>query len=102
MEQQECNLNIRSDLPKEVWEKVPLVYEKMQGWIGYDEDGIPYWFSFNEDQKSISASVEPSGLQFSANMNNNDWLEWKTEFKRIATQILGFKVGEIENGEVNY
>lgn len=29
-----CNLNIRYDLPDEVWEKVSKVYESMPGWIG--------------------------------------------------------------------
>ncbi len=107
MEYQECNLNIRYDLPKEIWDKVPLVYEKMNGWIGFGKDGngengIPYWFSYNEEEKFILASVEPSGLQFSANIELNEWMEWKTEFKKIATEILGFKVGEIEEGEVNH
>ena len=81
MEYQECNLNIRYDLPKEIWDKVPLVYEKMNGWIGFGKDGngengIPYWFSYNEEEKFILASVEPSGLQFSANMELNEWMEW--------------------------
>ena len=107
MEYQECNLNIRYDLPKEIWNKVPLIYKKMDGWIGFGKDGngevgIPYWFSYNEEEKSIFASIEPSGLQFSANMEFNEWIEWKTEFKKIATEILGFKVGEIEEGEVSY
>lgn len=30
-----CNLNIRYDLPDEVWDKVSKVYERMPGWIGY-------------------------------------------------------------------
>ncbi len=107
MELHECNLNIRYDLPKEIWDKIPLVYEKMNGWIGYGneengENGIPYWFSYKENEKSIYASVEPSGLHFVANMELNEWLEWKIEIKKIATDILGFKVGEIEEGEVGY
>ena len=79
----------------------------MPGWIGFGKDGngengIPYWFSFNVDKKSIFASVEPSGLHFSANMGLDEWIEWKTEIKRIATSVLEFKVGEIEEGEVGY
>ena len=35
-------------------------------------------------------------------MKLNEWTEWKTEFKKIATEVLGFKVGEIENGEVGH
>lgn len=105
MEFHECNLNIRYDLPKEIWDKVPLIYEKMNGWIGFGKDGngengIPYWFSYNQNDKSILASVESSGLQFSANMALDEWTEWKTEFKKIATETLGFKVCELEEGEV--
>ncbi len=105
MELQECNLNIRYDLPKEIWDKVPLVYEKMNGWIGFGKDGkgengIPYWFSYNENEKSIYASVEPSGLHFVAKMEINEWAVWKLEIKKVATEILEFKVGEIEEGEV--
>ena len=53
-----------------------------------------------EKEKSIYASVEPSGLHFVANMELNEWIEWKAEIKKIATEILEFKVGEIEEGEV--
>ncbi|WP_106794746.1 hypothetical protein [Aquimarina sp. Aq78] len=107
MEHQECNLNIRYDLSREIWDKVPLVYERMNGWIGFGkegkgENGIPYWFSYNEEDKSISASIEPNGLQFFANMELNEWTQWKNEFKKTATEILGFKVGEIEEGEVGH
>ena len=107
MENHVCNLNIRYDLPDKIWDKVPLIYEKMDGWLGFGkngkgENGIPYWFSYNEKEKSISASVEPSGLQFVAKMELNEWIKWKTEIKKVATEILEFKVGEIEEGEVGY
>ncbi|WP_298902182.1 hypothetical protein [uncultured Psychroserpens sp.] len=107
MELQECNLNIRYDLPKEIWDKVPLVYEKMEGWIGFGKDGkgengIPYWFSYNDNEKSIFASVEPSGLHFVARMELNEWLKWKSDVKKVVTQILKFKVGEIEEGDVGH
>ena len=104
MEFHECNMNIRYDLPKEILDKLPLVYEKMNGWIGLEneENILPYWFSYNEDEKSILASIEPSGLHFCANLELEEWLEWKRNFKRIGTQILGFKVGEIEEGEVSH
>lgn len=103
-----CNLNIRYDLPKEIWDRITQVYEKMPGWLGpgnekegKGEDGIPYWFSFNEEEKSISASVEPSGLNFTAvNINEKEWDSWISHFKTTATHILGFKVGELETGEV--
>jgi hypothetical protein len=107
MEFQDCNLNIRYDLPKAIWDKMESIYEKMPGWIGYGkdgfgEDGIPYWFSFNDEEKSIYASVEPSGLQICAYMQEDEWNDWKALIKKIATETLGFKVGEIEEGEVGH
>lgn len=107
MTYQECNLNIRYDLPKEVWDQLETVYNQMTGWIGFGkngkgEDGIPYWFGYDENEKHILASIEPSGLHFSANMEENEWNSWKSDFKKLATEILGFKVGEIEEGEVGY
>ena len=102
MEFHECNLNIRYDLPKEILDKIPLVYEKMNGWIGFGKNETPYWFNYDENKKSISASIEPSGLQIIANMELEEWTEWKKKFKKIATETLGFKVGEIEEGEVGY
>jgi hypothetical protein len=99
---QSMNLNIRYDAPEEVWDKVLLIYKEMEGWLGYDEDGIPYWFGFDETQKHINASVEPGGLQFTGLMEDNEWRIWCAEIKMIATEILGYRVGEIETGEVDF
>ncbi len=35
-------------------------------------------------------------------MKQSEWNEWKSEFKKSATNILGFKVGVIEEGEVGH
>lgn len=96
------NLNIRYDAPDSVWSKVPSIYKQMEGWIGYDTNGIPYWFSFDESEKYICASVEPSGLFFSGLMDDAEWELWAKQIKIIASQILGYKIGEIETGEVDY
>ncbi len=80
----------------------------MDGWLGFSDGsigdkGIPYWFSYNCHEKSISASVEPSGLQFVAcNIDEEEWECWLKTIKAIATEKLGFKVGELELGEVGY
>jgi hypothetical protein len=100
MEYQECNLNIRYDAPKEIWDKVEIVYKTSDGWLGcgdgiQGEKGIPYWFSFDEDQKHIMASIEPSGLQLLGFMDNDNWNQWIQEFQQKATNLLGFKVEEI-------
>ena len=103
----ECNLNIRYDLPKEILGKLETVYAQMDGWLGYGEEGkgyqdIPYWFSYNEDEKYILASMEPAGLHFEGNMEDEEWETWKAKIKTIATKTLGFKVGEIEEGDVGH
>ena len=35
-------------------------------------------------------------------MKNEEWEKWVKDIKMKATQILGFKVGEIELGEVGH
>lgn len=94
---QNCNLNIWYYLSDDVWDKVATVYESMPGWIGY-KDGIPTWFRSEEDDVFITASVEPSGLSFYAQMSDDDWRSWIERFKVEATQVLGFTVGEPEDG----
>ena len=96
---QKCNLNIWHYLPDDVWDKVATIYERMTGWIGY-KNGIPYWFGDEGDDVFILASVEPSGLSFYAQMNDDDWSSWIERFKLEATQVLGFDVGEPEDGFV--
>jgi hypothetical protein len=108
MEHQQMNLNIRYDAGKDVWDKILLIYSQLDGWLGFGEGdnkgqkGIPYWFGFNESQKHILASVEPSGLHFSGLIENEEWEIWKTNIKAISSNILLYKVGEIELGEVGY
>ncbi|KUP21943.1 hypothetical protein [Paenibacillus sp. DMB5] len=92
-----CNLNIWDHLPDAVWDKVSDLYQSMPGWRGFT-DGIPYWFGKEEDEVYITASVEPSGLSFYAQMNQDDWLLWIETFKSEATKVLGFDVGEPEDG----
>lgn len=103
------NLNIRYDLPKETWDKlIPEIYREAEGWLGFAPDnllfriGLPHWFSFNDHEKYVTASVETSGLHFSGQMNDDEWVNWKKQIKEIATKKLGFKVGEIELGEVDF
>jgi len=92
-----CNLNIWYYLPNEEWNKISKLYESMPGWIGY-RNGVPYWFGQEEDDIFITASVEPSGLSFNAKLNNSDWFSWIERFKSEATKVLGFNVGEPEDG----
>ncbi|KGR85543.1 hypothetical protein [Lysinibacillus odysseyi] len=96
---QTCNLNIWYYLPDEVWGKVTKIYESMPGWIGY-KNGIPHWFGQEDEDVFIMASVEPSGLSFYAQMSNSDWSSWIESFKVEATKVVGFEVGEPEDGFV--
>ncbi|MCD8413644.1 hypothetical protein [Tenacibaculum finnmarkense] len=97
MKQHYLNLNLYYWLP--IWEyRVPLVFSKMEGWIGEPY----YWYSESSDEKHITACVEPSGLCFEALMEEEEWKEWITNFKKTAQEVLGFKVGEIELGEVGH
>lgn len=85
-----------------------MIYEQLNGWLGFGkggelgEKGIPYWFGFDENEKHISASVEPGGLHFAGLIDTDEWTIWVKEIKNIATRELGFKVGEIELGEVDF
>jgi len=107
MHHQDMTLNIRYDLPDKVWQTIiPEIYKALDGWIRYETNttsharGLPHWFSFNETEKHIIASVELGGLCFYGLMQDDEWEIWKQSIKKIATEKLGFKVGEIELGEV--
>jgi hypothetical protein len=107
MKHQEMNLNIRYDSNEETSSKISLVYEQLNGWLGFGqggnqgEKGIPYWHGFDENEKNIYASLEPSGLHFTGLMEDDEWKIWKQQIKDIGTKVLGYKVGEIELGEVD-
>ncbi|MCT4596524.1 MAG: hypothetical protein N4A50_01420 [Vallitalea sp.] len=96
MELHNHNLNIHYSLLHETWDKISNLYSQMPGWINFI-NGIPYWFGTDEEQKSISASVEQGGLHFYSRMPNEEWEDWFNLFKEKATELLGFKVGEPED-----
>lgn len=88
MKSQEMNLNIRYDMLEGIWNKEMLeIYKEMNGWVGFaTEDvefrkGLPHWFSFNENEKYICASIEPSGLHFLGLMEDEEWETWKKNIK---------------------
>lgn len=100
MKYKNISLNIGINFSKEEWAKVPLIYEKMPGWLGFREHGenknIPYWFSFDENEKHLFASNEISGLFIGGCMDEKEWIEWIEAFIKNATEILGFKVKDME------
>lgn len=70
----------------------------MPCWDGYDEHSCPKWYG--KDGKLIEASVEPGGLHFYAELPQDEWDTWFNEFKERATILLGYEVGEPEEGFV--
>lgn len=91
--EQDINLNIHYSAPDEVWRKIGEVYKSM-----------PYWAGDNSDVKWIGenielwASVEPSGLQIAGIMPDSIWNEWYKELKEKLTNVLGYEIGEPEDG----
>ena len=71
---------------------------KLEGWI----EGTQFWFSTSEKEKHVSSSCEPAGLSLSGLMEDEEWIIWLNRFKEVATGILGYKIGEIETGEVGH
>ncbi len=96
---QSITLNIHYTLPEETWQKVSDIYPQMPGWIGYPDGGCPYWFGMDKDAKHLVASIEPSGLQFSGEMQEFEFIEWINTFIEKATQVLGFQVINTEDAE---
>lgn len=95
MEIHNHNLNISYSLVQKQLDKLQLLYEQMPGWIRFI-DGIPYWYGTERDGKFITASVEPSGLQFYSELPNEEWENWFELFKKRAVKIFGFEVEELE------
>ena len=87
------NLNIHYSAPKEIWEKIEKIYESMPYWAGCKNG--PQWIGKNID---LWASVEPSGIQISGIMPGDIWEEWYSLLKRRLTDVLGYEIGEPEEG----
>lgn len=89
------NINIHYTASKEVWDKIGQLYQEMPCWSGFI-DNCPRWYGM--DGNLIEASVEPSGLQFYAKLPEKEWEDWMSLFKAKATALLGYEVGEPEDG----
>ena len=87
------NLNIHYSVPEKIWEIIGRVYEVMPYWEGY-ENG-PHGVGKDID---LWASIEPSGLQIAGIMPNDIWEEWYALLKKRLTEVLGYEIGEPEEG----
>ena len=90
-----CNLNIHYSVPDTYWDKLEIIYKEMPFWDGY-VDNTPTWYGTNG--KMIDVSVEPSGLSFYAELPQDEWNEWIELFKKKASVVMGYEVGEPEDG----
>ena len=89
----DINLNIHYSAPKEIWEKIKKIYESMPYWAGCKNG--PQWIGKNIN---LWASVEPSGIQISGIMRGDIWQEWYSLMTRRLTDVLGYEIGEPEEG----
>lgn len=89
----DINLNIHYSAPKEIWEKIDKIYESMPYWAG-NKNG-PQWIGKDVD---LWASVEPSGIQIAGIMPDDIWEEWYSLLKKRLTEVLGYEIGEPEEG----
>jgi len=95
-------LNIHYSAPKEIWNRLGKLYREMPGWAEvHGEGGCPWpgqWFGSSGEEPHLTASVEPGGLQIYGKLQEAVWEDWITDFKRRATEIVGYPVGEPEDG----
>ncbi|WP_429949466.1 hypothetical protein IGJ55_002036 [Enterococcus sp. AZ170] len=96
MDVHNCNLNIHYSAPDPIWDELGYLYKQMPHWNGGD-NGKPCWYG-GDNEKLIEVSVEPSGLSFYAKLPQDEWNQWFDLFKEKATEIMGYQVGEPEDG----
>ncbi len=97
----DINLNIHHSAPQEIWDRLGVLYQQMPGWPEAHPKGTEWfaqWFGPDGAERFLSASVEPGGLQIYGQLPEAEWTAWITEFKRRAEEILGYPVGEPEDG----
>lgn len=98
----DVTLNIHYSAPKAVWDRLGELYRQMPGWAAaHGEHGCTWtgqWFGTAEDPQHLTASVEPGGLQLYGELPEAVWTEWITLFKDRAGALLGYEIGEPEEG----
>ncbi len=93
--EQSITLNLSYDLSDSDWKKVMSVYKQMDGWI--DNRDFPYWFGTEEDDQCITASIEPSGLVVTGNVNESVWFGWVTVLCSKLTLALSREIHDAES-----
>ena len=95
-----CNITLNvfeSSLDEGQWQALESSYQSGAGWVGYSTEGIPFWFSMDENQKYLSASLEPSGLVFYGSFESEkEWDKWINDFQKTASMALDYSVQDAE------
>ena len=89
----DVNLNIHYSAPESIVNKLTAVFSTMPYWCPCKDE--PRWIGPNIE---LVISFEPSGLQFYGTMPEEIWDGWYKELKSKLSQVLGYEVGEPENG----
>jgi len=87
-------LNLPYDLSEPEWAKVLAVYCEMDGWV--EGQALPCWYGELDGAQFISASVEPSGLLVSGNIEPLLFRGWVTKLCAKLTSSLGREVYDAE------
>jgi len=73
-----------------LWNKLGEIYNLLPHKI---ETDFPTWYGLEGEADSyLWGSVEPSGLQISGELKENEWIEWKCIFSRYLNIFPLFEV----------
>ena len=92
--EQSITLNLPYDLPESDWSKVMNVYRQMDEWV--DGEEVACWFGPLNSARFVAASVEPSGLHVSGNIDPLLFRGWVTKLCAKLTAALGREVYDAE------
>ena len=89
------------NIPIELWNRLPEVFEKMDGWLGFVKDGhinegVIHWFSCEDEEKHIFAHPDYKSFLLDGKMEDSEWKEWVSIFKIKTSKIVGYEVKELE------
>lgn len=95
----DVSLNIHYTTPKELWDRLEVLYTEMPGWreLRPGEYG-PRWFGPEGSGRWLAGSIEPGGFQLYGELPEEEWAAWLALFKRRAGEIMGCGIGAPEDG----
>lgn len=93
----DINLNIHYTIPEDLWKKVFEVFCSMPYWNG-DKYNYNNGLMWTGDGIELYYSFEPGGIQITGKMPYEIWRKWYPDLKRKLTDVLGYEIGEPEEG----